>query len=352
MNRWVMAMTVVLVAALAGLPGCGAGDDDNDGGNDYGGDNDDVQDFLDAIPDEESLTLALPSSGETAKAGLGELAVLYDQTVDFTRDVNEHVLMFLSWIDEITSYPPSAPIDGGYVWGPWTDSGLSPVEGRFWMTRADGETYDYGLQWRPRDSEGEWTDIWLGRTTASTDTVRRGVGAYGVDFTAAKALDPTVDPVGVVDVDYDTVTDGREIAVEYVGFFNEEDDMTAPLDAQYFYRSHADLTGQFLFDWFMDIHYDEYHGEQYPALEHAWFNTRWESSGAGRADVTVTDGDLPDIEYEGQSVSRYGVSECWGNDFLRSFYRGTAVMENGDEWPYEDEGDEGSCVFDEALPEI
>ena len=354
MRRTRILRVVVYLAAFALFAvafACGSGDDESDdGGSGIGGD--DLDEFLSAIPDEDGLTLSLPESDSTAKAGLGELAVFYDQTVDFTRDVNENVLMFLSWIDEITSYPPTREIENGYEWGPWRASGLSPVDGKFWMTRVEGSTYDYALQWRPKDSDDAWTDIWVGRVVASTDTARRGTGNYSVDFTAAKALDPTTDPEGVVRIVYDTITDGREIAVTYVDFIDESDGMTEPINAEYFYHSHADLTGSFQFEWDLDIHDDEYHGSQYAALEHAWFNTRWQDGGSGRADVVVTGGDLPDIEVFDETIDRLVFAECWGGDFLRDYYRHTVYLENTGAYDVEEQGEESECVFDEEVPSI
>ena len=305
----------------------------------------DWNEYRNAVPDAPSLTLSLPESNGK---GLGDLAVYYDYTVDFTRDVNEHVLAILSWIDEITSYPPSGQHGAALFWGPWIGDGLSPVEALYVMTKVGDRTYDYVLSWRPKNTDDDWTPIWSGHVVASTDTARRGVGNIGIDFTAARSLDPTIDPQGQVAVTYDTVSDGREIQVRYIGFYDAKEDMGGPLNGTYSYHTRADNTGEFLFDWWQDIHWDQYRGTQYAKLEHSWFNTRWHGDGAGRSDVLVTDGDLPDMV---PPIARIEVSECWGSDFLRDYYSETYIPDEGE--PYANsEGDAGACVFEPDMPTL
>jgi hypothetical protein len=336
-------LVLTLGAAVALVPACSGLFKDRAQEKNY--DESDWEEYRDALPDVDSMTLSLPESGGK---GLGDLAVYYEYTVDFTREVNEHVLMFLSWIDEITSYPPSDQDGDTLIWGPWHSDGLSPVDAVFAMTKVGERTYDYVLSWRPKDTDDAWTPIWTGHVVAKTDTARRGVGDFAADFTAAKSLDPTIDSTGQVAITYDTFTDGREIEVQYVEFYNDNDDMAGPVNGVYAYHNHADNTGEFLFDWGLDIHWDQYHGTQYAQFEHGWFNTRWQGNGAGRADVVVTGGDLPDLV---PPIARIDLSECWGSDFLRDYYGQSFVPEEGAPYEYE-EGDEASCVFDPAMPQI
>jgi len=351
MRKWLIILAVEIALVLSGLLwiSCGAGDEGDDDFHDWGDDADDLQDFLDAIPDPESLRLTLPASDSK---GLDELAWLYEETVDFTRNVNGNVLMVLSWIDEITSYPPSAHEDDTYTWGPWRGSGLSMIELKFEMTRVSGQHFTYTLYGRPKDSDDPWTKLWWGEVEASVETQRRGIGTFTIDFDALHGIDPTEDYAGSVIVDYDTVTDGREIDVTYVEFVGEGNPNAEPISGTYEYHDHADHHGEFLFDALIDIHYEEHHGDQYGEREHLYFNTRWQGNGAGRSDVVATGGDLPDIEIGGSPVERYLISECWGDDFLRDYFCTIAITEDDSEYTVEEEGDPGSCVFSEDMPDI
>ena len=343
---------IFLVISLAYLiPGCGADDDDDDDDDNWGDDDDGgLDDFLNAIPDIDSLTLSLPADARKGLGGLDELAQLYDNTVDFTREVNQNVLLFLSWIDEITSYPPTDYDENSYTWGPWSPDGLSPVESRFIMTATGDNTYDYQLQWRPKQTDGQWTDVWVGNVVASTQTHRRGEGDFTVYFTEAKALDPTLNEEGEVFVEYDTVSDGREIVVHYRDFYNSDQTMPGPTDGDYFYHNHADDTGEFTFDFLNDIHYVPNDPNENDAYEHLWYRTRWQTDGAGRTDVIINGGDLPDIEVPESTIDRVEQSECWAGDFLRDYYIENVILENGGEYP-QSEGNEDDCVFDQAMPE-
>jgi hypothetical protein len=49
-------------------------------------------------------------------------------------------------------------------------------------------------------------------------------------------------------------------------------------------------------------------------LEDVTVNSRWNASGAGRADITISGGDLP------ASTPEVDAEECWGTDFTQSYY--------------------------------
>lgn len=348
-----LAITVTMLLAIC-LFSCDGSDEDDDDDDDWWGDDDnDLDDFEKALPDPDDIKVALPSNG--GDKGLGDLATLYQDTVQFTTEVNENVLMFLSWIDEITSYPPSEAIENGYIWGPWEAGGLYGGEYRFVMTRIDEGSFQYSMDGRRKNTEDEWQAVWYGNVDVSeAETERRGIGGYTVDFDAAASVEPWMVQEGECVVTYDTITDGREIDIEYIGFKPDDDDYQDYVDGLYEYHNHADNSGEFLFDVLADLHYEEYEGEEYELREHFWFNTRWQGNGSGRCDVRVTDGDLPDIEIGGIAVEEYILGECWGDDFLRDYYSELVILENGDEIVPEGmpEGEENDCVFEQQLPEV
>lgn len=337
-------LAVVLFFTAVGIISLGCSRNEEE--DNYGGD--DWDDFLNALPDSDSLKLTIPGSNGK---GLGELAWLYEVTVDFTRAVNAGVLWTLSLIDEITSYPPSSHEGNSYIWGPWDGGGLSPAEYKFTVTRTGKHNFTYLLESRSRNTNDEWLNIWWGEVEASASTQRRGIGNFQIDYDPLHVVDPTFDYAGSIIVDYDTITDGRRIDITFDEFVDEYAQDAEPVSGTYNYYEHKDYSGRFLFDALMDLHYEQYHGDQYNAREHIYFNTRWQGNGTGRTDAVAMGGDLPNIEIEGSPVKKYLVSECWNTDFLRTYFKEVAVCENNSEHVIIEEGDADSCSFGEEMPD-
>ncbi len=285
---------------------------------------------------------------------VGDHAEYYTDVVQFTEDINHYTLYFLSLIDEITSYDATECTDDACTWGPWQDTGLDQAQSRFIMTLVAADTYDYMLQWRPKnsDSEDDWKDIWTGHVVVSTTTARRGEGYFTIDFTTANDIDWMIEELGVMHVDYNTVSDGRQIDIEFVNFIPDYEDLwwvDNPFNADYRYVNHDDNTGSFTFDWMDDIHYDEFEGADHEILEHMWFNTRWQANGVGRSDLIVTDGDLP-ADFD---LLAWKSSECWDSAYLRTYYTESGVDMAGGETvvPDSTEGDDMDCAFDAQWPQ-
>ncbi len=340
---------IAVIAACAWLMACEEEEDDSD---DY------MFEYYYAIPSEESLRLELPGADyendDYGYKAVGDHAKFYTETVQHTRNVNAHILGMLSIIDEITSYPYTSHSGGTYTWGPWQDTGLDQAQARFILDHTGGGTFDYLFQWRPKDSnsDADWTTVWEGRVEASADTARRGIGHFSIDFDAASAIDWTVEERGQIVTDYDTVSDGREINLEFVNFIGDDaEDDTQPLNAEYFYHNRADNSGYFVYEWYLDIFAEDASDNQ---NEHAWFNTRWQTDGAGRTDVVIGEGDIADFEpIPGVGVESFNSAECWGSDYLRTYFAEGAVGDNGQDYtnPDDVEGSESDCVFEEELPD-
>ncbi len=351
--KWhVCWLTVLAFTLFALLPlACGGGEDEDDSDDDSGDDDaygdDDasgLDDFLNAIPDPEAMRLTLPGSDKLGVKTLGEMATYYDETVDVTREVNTYVADMLGWLDEITSYDPTFFDGETAVWGPWDNGGLSPVNARFTMTNIGADSYDFVWEWRDKDAgeEDPWTTIWTGAVEASASTQRRGVGNFFIDYTTIATMDPTFDCAGHIDVDYDTLTDGRRIDIEFVDFVGEDDE--DPVDALYNYHEYADLTGVFTFDFWADLSEEP----EQDALEHMWFNTQWNATGDGRCDILVTDGDLPANDPPLDSLT---LAECWDHDFARVYYLELAHFTGGTDWTVTEEGDANDCTLPQQTPE-
>ncbi|MCC6159503.1 MAG: hypothetical protein IT350_15745 [Deltaproteobacteria bacterium] len=353
-----LVMVVMIAAATFAMTACGGADDDDDDDDDDSGygDDDGGSDWRDAVPDPASLALALPGEDNVPEKAPGELATLYHATVDYTREVNAHIMYYLSSIDEITSYPPTEETSDAATWGPWIEDGLSPVEMQFVIERVSDEHYSYRLDWRPKTG-GDWVTVWTGEVETSVETERRGVGQFTIDFTAAWELDPTINERGTIEVDYDTLTDGRLITISAIEFCGDENDadndsVPCPTNAVYEYHNRADNSGYFEFDYWDDVHYNEYAGAEYAAYEHVWFNTRWESDGTGRSDVIITDGDIPNIVEDEYQLVSYTGSECWASDFLRGYYIEEANFDPAYSYVVLEEGDDTMCAFEADPPDV
>ena len=344
---------ILLCAGLAvGLWLTACEQEEDDSGDDY------EFEYFYAIPSEESLRLEVPGahydSDDYGSKAVGDQAKYYKETVQHTRDVNAHILGMLSVIDEITGYPYTERSGDTFTWGPWQDSGLDQAQGRFILEHLGGNTFDYLFQWRPKDSnsEGDWVTVWEGHVETSVDTARRGVGYFSIDFDAASQIDWTVEERGQIVSEYDTISDGREINLEFVNFIDDADDEDAQaVNAEYFYHNRDDNSGYFLYEWYLDIYAEDAGDDQ---IEHAWFNTRWQSDGAGRTDAVIGEGDIADLEpIPGIGVDSFHTTECWGSDYLRTYYAEGAELDNGSDFtdPDKIEGSESDCVFDEELPE-
>ncbi len=55
-------------------------------------------------------------------------------------------------------------------------------------------------------------------------------------------------------------------------------------------------------------------------LEDVVIQSRWDQTGAGRADIAIAGGDLP------SSISMVSAVECWGSEFMQSYYTDSASL--------------------------
>ncbi|MHA1568472.1 MAG: hypothetical protein ACTSXZ_03295 [Alphaproteobacteria bacterium] len=366
-NFWPLWVAALLALTLVvGVLSCAdEDDDDNDADDDWADDDaigdddvdDDYDDFLDALPDPESLMLTIPGADEVKTQTLGETPVLYDFTVDQALDVNDYILEVLSVIDEVTSFSPTSFDGTNLIWGPWQSSGLSPVTERFTMTNIADNAYEYKLEWRDKFSteEEDWVLIWSGNVEASATTERRGVGEFNIDYTAAKEMwSSRVDATGEINVDYDTLTDGREIDIEFDDFLPDDEEI--PMNAVYEFDEQGNLSGYFAFDAWVDIGEDEEEWGFDPeddVAEHFWVVTQWQSTGDGRGDALITDGNVPDIHYVSLTAGQLSLTECWDDHFETIYEIGMIYWDDGGATPWiEEAGNPDDCAFEEDTPQV
>ncbi len=341
MNEFTRIFGLLALALL--LVGC-FGEDDSTSGQ-TGQAEDDA--FRNALPNSETLKLEVPESEGSKKimlravaAPVGETSAYYLETVQTTRAINFSVTLLLSWLDILVQYPPSERLDNARIWGPWQpDDALSQIEQRLVVTEnTESGTFEYSMEARKLDNEdGEWTKIWYGNVEPDATQAHHGIGDLTLDFDAAAEIDPAVVEQGRLVLDYDTVSDGRRIEVEFIDFVGEDSDGEVG-NGSYSYHSHADGTGRYSFTLVGDIHADD-PDKDLPELEDIQIVATWQADGRGRADASVTGGDL--------EAESFKVVECWDTSFQTSYYIESAVLD-GEEY-FDEDGDEESCP--EVVPE-
>ncbi len=285
---------------------------------------DDADAFREAVPQEESIALAGPdasSASSTAAAGpsrrtLGTQPTLayakwYKFTRDMRRGVNQVTAGVLGGVWTILHVPPSAISKNAASWGPYTDE-LEPATYRFRITRIAVDEYDYALDGRPKSStdDGAFRALLTGHGYGKPHALH-GKGEFRIDLDVAKALDPAAheDASGSVDVSYELPHD----FLEHPNFLPRS--ITAKVDpageAVYTVESLAliDHTGSIHLDAHVDI--DD---SKSTKLEDVVIDSRWNQTGAGRADIDFSGGDLP------STIPLVDALECWGTDFQQSYY--------------------------------
>jgi len=285
---------------------------------------DDADAFREAVPQEESVALSGPDSkhASSTAAAAPSLRTLdtapsspYAEWYGFSRAMREGVNRVtggvLGGVWAILHVPPTLLSKDSASWGPYTDA-LEPVTYRFRIVKIAPDEYDYTLEGRPKAATDDaafravLTGHGYGKPHAS-----HGQGEFSIDLDVAKALDPFAHP-----------DDSGSVQVTYAlphDFLTGEgllpSSITAHVDpageAQYTVESLAlvDHTGSLHVDAHVDI--DEQKDTQ---LEDVVIDSRWNATGAGRADIAFSGGDLP------STTPLVDAVECWGTDFTRSYY--------------------------------
>jgi hypothetical protein len=283
-----------------------------------------VQDPLVEILPDERVEVNLPLASAFAKDD-DDWATLYLFTASTTEDINRMVGTVLFWVDTIThDYRPSYvdASETNATWGPWATA-LDPVYTLLWVTRdPDTDITTWGFDQWPRDAERDASSPVVQGTVDPGATREVSTGRFSIDFDAIHALDPTEEATGQFAVDYDIGADGVSGTATFIDFGPDA------IDADYAYDQTFDGEGRMDLAVVSDLNPGGGSG-----LEETWdVRSRWLASGAGRADVRVTGGDL--------GATEATVSECWDTSFARVYYRESL---SGTE-----EGDPGACAYAEA----
>jgi hypothetical protein len=288
-----------------------------------------------ALPTSDQVSINLPANARAATSRvtaeqphvLGQTADWYVATRNVTTTFNGGSGLVLTLIHTIVQYPVTTTSGKVSTWGPWSDA-LSPGEYKLDVTAVGDGTYTYQLSGRPKAQTGADFQVIVDGNADPRAGDLQGNGSFSLDFDVAKAVDPTSATTGHVDVNYDLAKKHIDLTLA------STDASGAPLTGDYAYDEAADGGGQMVFD----VTGNAGGG---PANEMISLRSRWQNTGAGRADARIAGGDLGTLTAT--------ASECWDTSFAETFYidavsNGTTLAASA--------GAATSCVFSDAdLPD-
>lgn len=280
-------------------------------------------DIATALPTAEQLRIKLPANSAAAQARApGETSKWYVATRDVTRTLNGGTAWVLGLVHLIVQFPATSVDGDTSVWGPHSDA-LDPSEWKLSVTALGDGSYDWKLESRSKTQANAVFETLTHGNAVPSVPAGRGTGTFTVDFDAARRVDPTSRDAGVMTATYDLSARHLEIDAE------TPDESQQLVATHYEYDEADDGGGSMLLSLTGDT-------EDEGALpEVALVHSRWLATGAGRADVRLTSGDL---------TAEVTASECWSTMFARVYYTDSA------EWQ-PTEGDVSACAFaDVSLP--
>lgn len=282
-----MIYKYVLLSALM-LVGCGQSQE---------------EEFRAALPTRTMLEVSVPAPGSQGLAGQGQTSGLLERTRESLLKMNRATQELVELMDAVSAQPPTTVTSNTVVWGPYTDASSDSD----WLLRvtkrAQGSVYEYELESRLRNASG-WSLPWVVRGYQSAGIedgrVIRGLGTGGLSFHWLAELALPEQKEGMrslssVQYGHSGNPGSMEVAVNLKG-----------TNEHYHYFFTPDLGHELNFVLLSDM-YESGDGHTPELLS---IKSRWRPDGAGRADVRLSGGDLPD---------RALYSECWDAGFTSRY---------------------------------
>lgn len=293
----------------------------------------DGDEFREGVPVREAVSLDVPG-GQTAGALLAERADTYKTTREVTLVINGGTAAVLTLVRVIIDFPATSIKGDTAVWGPHTEP-LSPNTWRLTVSRLEAHKFHWLLESRAKqDPDTAFLTIISGTHTAAVGLDGRpmegfGSGTFTIDWDAAQMLPEHDDNVGVAAFTYSrpSLTETVSVDVDFTGI---KDKLRSEIfDALYRYRATPGAGGDLRYAANQDI--APVPGPTGTAKEKLTLHSRWQETGAGRADVEISGGDL--------AATVYDASECW-NERFASVYRNALLDPSTANW-----GVETDCAF-------
>jgi hypothetical protein len=311
--------SVTLTAAAAMVTGCSV--QSTSGSTD-------ASRYLDPIPQVSDVAIGVPAGASTptsqAKirteaAPASSPAEYYALTRDITDGVDLATASVLGTVWLLVNLPATSVAGQTATWGPMHDP-LSPVTWRFTVSEGGYEVYSYELDARPASStsDADYQPVLTGEGYGR-DLPQHRTGWFQWNADVINALDPLrASGSGTTKITFDLTTVPTTIQV----------DQQATVQTTIAVTHEAGGAGQVVIATESDLKNDG-------ALENVAMNSRWGTSGAGRADAEISGGDLGAV-----SVS---LSQCWDTTFSQTYYTDSAGFAPTS-------GEPSTCIFGAATP--
>lgn len=291
----------------------------------------DASKFRDPIPQQGDAALDIAGSqvadtqdhkARVRAGGPGQYASFYEFTRQITDGVDDTTFGIIAAIAAVTSYPPTTIDDSHAVWGPGGDA-LDPVDWRVTVTEIATNEFDYEVDGRPHGStsDSDFQAIVKGHGYGRSHPSYRS-GTLTVYASVLQALDPSESTGGTAAITYDA----RAYPHTVVADLTTSDGSGQWYDASVTHD--ADGGGELVLTALADVSTPP-DGNNESVDE----NSRWESTGAGRADIEMTGGDF------GSTTVK--ASQCWSASFAQTYYTDNVSYQPT-------AGDASACVFAQA----
>lgn len=279
----------------------------------------DASELSDVLPDDR-LEISLPEDETESARDSRDWSEAYLLTRGVTDDVNGMVGSVLLWARLITLDTPKEKTDEMAVWGPYGDT-LDPYTYTLTIEKEASGDYSWRFDFLPKGiDDAEWITVVDGWVEAGA-TKQDSHGGFTIDFDEVAYLDPnSPDAAGLFEVEYELTTDGVWGIVDYV----VDNDAGEEVTITYQYEQSTDGDGSM--DLVADADADE-DGD----LDRWSVRSRWASTGAGRSDARLDDGDGTELGT---------LNECWSESFETAW--------RYQDWDGAEEGDAASCAFEDA----
>lgn len=362
-NLWRAAhllLVLVLATALGCEPADGGATGPGDTG-DTGAATDDgpptVETFAGVLPTIDQLEVAIPEVGTSTGAlateadgigtyqgaAVGVLSEYYEFTLKTTWGVNWFLGSILGPIDWIVdNLEPTLTEENKAVWV--GSEPLDPQHHLLVVEKMEDGHYEYIVLARMKSPEDSEWRVRIAGTYTPNGTPEHGQGSVWVDMDT----DLYDETAGKVLFLWSHLNDERTVTSYMFDVLTEED--AEPLTAVYHYERYQDHSGLFAFAMDeVDINGGEAGKE---ALEDAVIISRWDATGAGRADLIATGGD---VESEGYEYAV--VTQCWAPLSFETAFESVYVSLSGqDVVQATASGDFDACPYEEigepTLPEV
>ncbi len=286
-----MKRILAATAALLALAGCGLEDQ-----------------FRNGLPQKSMVELNIPGRDTVeGKASVsselkGDRSGAYLMTRGATLSVNGGTFFILGLIDAVTKNRPTSVNENVAVWGPYPGDALDPNVWRLTVTRTAEKDFTYLFDAKGKSApDTAWATIISGSHHQGTDE-DHGNGTFLIDWNAAQTLPEHGPEIGSVVITYARAQGTNQVSIG-ADFAAVSDGNGGTGNFSYRYTATPGAGGTFDFMVRGDINNDV----GTITLEKLTVHSRWLETGAGRADLRVTEGDLGALEATG--------NECWDTSF-------------------------------------